>query len=296
MATRKSTTKAKTKTATKRTTKTATAKKKVSRTTGAKVISASSKTKTNKLLTTRMLHRLHVVSAALMLSLIVPVVLRMKETLLTVTMPYMTKDPLDMTGALAPAVRELYVFDLRWLIVTLLIVSTVFSLLYATKLKDFYNRQIQKKQLWPRWVELAIVTGLMFEAVALLSGWQTLIELKFVWLLAIVMAYMGYKQEQHYAENGSTSQEFRIGKLLMKLSFVFLLAGTAITTYIWGLTEYGWHVYALYIGIIVFFIWYGRHFKRAVVAPALVVERNYIVISTLSRIVFVGLLVAGLYR
>ena len=268
--TKKSTTKAKTKTSSKRT-RTSSSRKKTSLSKTA-ASSASSKTATNKLLTTKMLRRMQIVSAAVYLALIVPVVLYMQQMLFTVTMPYMTEDPLSANRTLTPAVRQLYIFDLRWLVVGLLAVSAVFSLLYATRLKDFYNRNIQKKQLWSRWLELAIVSGLMLEGLALLSGWQTILELKFVWLVAIVLAYLGYKQEKFASENGSQKSEYGIGAVLLILGLVLLFAATALTTFVWGITNNPWYVYALYGGLIVFFVLFSRHFKKAVTAPALVVE------------------------
>ncbi len=293
--TKKSTTKAKTKTAAKSTTKKTTTKK-VTRTKKPAAISASSKTTTNKLLTTRMLRRFNIVSALLYLLAIAPVVLLMKQTMLTVTLPYMTVDPLNQTGTLASAVRQLYVIDLRWLLVAILVLSALFSLLHATRLKDFYNRQIQKKQLWTRWLELALVGGVMFEVAALLSGWQTIFELKFVWLALLFLTYVGYRQEVHASENGVVRSEYQTIALIIKISLVIAFAATAFTTYIWGITSNPWYVYALYGVILVIFIMLGRHFKRAVDAPALVAERNYLVLSLVSRLAFVGLIVAGLYK
>jgi hypothetical protein len=272
--------------------KTKTAKTPVSKKTVSKKLNTAKKRRVNL----ASLRRLMLISLPIYVLVGAAAIWLMAPTYFDVTAPYQTTDPLSKDGSLLAAYRHLYTFDLRWLIVALSAVSLLFTTLYLTSLQNFYNQQIQKKQLWTRWIEMALVGGLTLEGIVLLSGWAGIIEIKFAVFIAVAIAFLGYLQENQVAETSRQSRDLTVAIKLTKLAFLLLVAFTALMTFVYGLTTTDWNVYALYAGLVAGFVVYGRHYSKLATAPALQFEYKSQVLSLITRVGFSALIIAGLLK
>lgn len=279
MATRKATKKTKTAAAKSRAKATSTKK-------AAAKVTASKPAKSGKF---SMLQKLLLASVVDYILVIAAVVLFMAPTYFDITIPYTTSDPLNADAGLVAASRHFYTVDLRWMLVALAAVSAVFALLYLTRLKDFYRKRVASRQLWTRWIETAIAAGLMLQTVALLSGWTDLVQQKFVFFLAAVLALLGYWYVQ------KADQLTKVAIWVTKLAFVALIGFTAVSTYIYGMATVDWYVYVLYGGVVVAFAWYGKLFNNTKLSGESL-EVRLLASNVITRVGFAAVIILGLLK
>lgn len=313
MATKKSsTTKAKTKTtkskAPQKTTKTAAAKtankssaKAVSTPAAKSAAPASKPTKATNLLGLR---RLHMLAVGLFAILAVAAGLIMGSDSYQLTVGHLAKDGLAEGTVLVPAVQALYDVEVRWIVVAAMVFSAVLPLLYVTKLENRYSDYLQNSRMVPfRWLDLAVTGALMVETTALLSGVQDLFVLKLVGGLVALSFLLGLIAErQNNGVQRMVSSAFSAGILSAALPWVLIVA-YAISTVVYGATSSPWYVYALYAalvaGMAAIICIQATEFRRRRAAwqqNYLLVERNYLAVTILTKVAFAAILIAGLLR
>jgi hypothetical protein len=316
MATKKSTTKAKTKTTNSKTPaqKTVAAKAKTSasktKTTAkkpavkpAKVVSAK-QTKTSRFATAGTtlfsLRRLHIFSIVVFAALAVAAWMLMGNTSSELTVGYLAKDELATGTVLAPAVHTLYDVEIRWIVVGISLLSAVLPLLYVTKFERRYGEALKNTRMVPwRWIDFGITMGLILETVALLGGVHDLFVLKLVGGLMVVTCLLGLIAER---QNNTAAKPVWSAFYVSLVSGILpwiVIAAYAVSTVVYGSVWSPWYVYALYAATVIGFSLIGLNKKKQLKGTGkwqnyFFVERNYAVLGLLTKAAFAVILIVGL--
>ncbi len=248
------------------------------------------------------LRSLHLISAGLFLVLAVAAGMLMSDASQQVTIGHLTRDALASTETtvFTPAVYALYDVEIRWVVVALMVLSAVLPLLYLTKLQTRYQAYIQKTRMLPfRWVEAGIIGALMTEVVAVLYGITDLVALKLIGGTVLIAALLAMVAER---QNDKASQPIRSAHLTGVLAGLLPLAVIGMSgaaTYMYGLIRSPWYVYAAYTVLVVSFALVTTNqwkfiTRNAKVADSVTAERNYLVITALTRAAFAVVLIVGL--
>jgi hypothetical protein len=315
MATRQTTTKAKTKTSpkaskarprtaaaktTRNTSKTAKPSKKAVATkkTAAKAVAA---TKTvSALARLRTLNLISLLAFALLAAL---AIILMRDTSAGLHVGYLTRDELASDGgtAFGYAIQPLLSIELRWLVAAVMALSAILPFLYGTRLRRSYEAALDRKMVPWRWLDLGVTGALMVSTVALLSGIHDIFVLKLVAGLAIVTAALKWLSERQ----NSAVQRPVWGSYLTAVfagTLPWLLIGSyAVFTWVYGLVRYPWYVYALIGAVLGGFTLVALNQllqlkARGRWADYSFVERNYLVINFVMKAAFAAILIVGLQR
>lgn len=300
MATKKTSTKAKTKTTkakSKSTKKTGVAKQ-AKATTPKVTAKAAVAKKAKPSVTVQKLGGLHMLSAGLFLLLAVLAGVLMSNVSYQLTVGHIARDELA-GGTLVPAVQAVYDVELRWLVVTALVLSAVMPVLYLTNLRERYTSFVKNTRMQPmRWIDFAVTGAFIVSVVALLSGVSDLPTLKLVGGLVVATGILGLIAER---QNNTTAKPVRIAYLTSLLTG--FLPWLLITTYAVATVIYAayapWYIYALYAAVLGGYVLHVRNQHLALYRPTsnyLMVERNYVVVNLLLKSAFAVILIAGFFR
>ncbi len=276
-----------------------------SKTTNKKTVAAKNSTAsvTSKFAIVKGLRRLHTVSAVVFGLLALAAVFFMKHATLPITMPYVTQDALasNSSAVLVSASRRLWDLQLRWAVVAVMVLSLIVPLLYMFKYPKKYQRALDNKIVFWRWLDLAVTGAVMVEVIALLSGIQDVVSLKLIGLTMVLVAMFGWLGERHKKLNGGRSKTTFTLLVLTKAVLIVLLAMPLIATLIYGMVRCPWYTYALFVGLVASLVLYAfnqynflRDYKNW--RDYIVVERNYTLISLATKLGFGLVLVIGLMR
>ena len=246
------------------------------------------------------LQNLNLLSGILGLALAVAAGFLMNSSTYQIFAGLLSKDALasKTETVFAPAVRAVFDLELRWVVVGILLVSAVIPLMAATKKRKMYEESLAKKVMLPRWIEMAIVSALMVEVIALLSGVQYGMTLKLIGGFVIVTALLGYFWEKQTAKSDSSAKATYILSLFTGTLPWVVIACYAINTQIYGMVRYPWYVYALYATTIIAFLGYARNqmrYSRAYINYE-TTEKSYLRLSIFAKTSFALILIIGLYK
>ncbi len=297
MATKKSsTTKAKIKTSAKKTT----AAKTTSKPAPAKVVSSPPKA-----VNIQKLRSLHIMSVGVFLLLAILAGMLMNHQSHPLTIGYLTKDILSAHEAtLAPAVRSVYDVEIRWLVVGIMLLSTVLPLLYLGRWEKKYTDALNTKRTVPwRWIDFAVTAALMVETTALLSGVQDVVALKLIGGLIGVSLWLAWiAEKQNDGAGQPVWSSYVAGVISGALPWV-LIGVSAVSTVIFGAVWSPWYVYALYAALIAGAVSLAciqfKNYQQKLTAwheNYLVVERNYLAVNLLTKAAFGIILIVGLLK
>jgi hypothetical protein len=244
----------------------------------------------------KVLTRLNLLSGALYVVLIGLTLAFMRGGSISVSIPYLTKDPLVNSASLAAASRPFYNVDLRVLVVSTLILSLAAPILYLTKYKNYYQSAVKKGVIASRWYENALVTALILVTIALISGWTDALTLKFVGFTAIILAVFGCFHEKALVNKEPNASKYEVVTNLSKLFVIVLFGLSALATVIYGIGFNGWYAYALYALITAYFIASDVNYNRVVKQGGWLTERNNALINLLTRGGFALILITGLMK
>ncbi len=216
------------------------------------------------------------------------------------TIGHVAKDDLasKTQTVFAPAVQPVLDIEVRWMVVGILLLSAVFPILYLSKLKERYAEYLNKTRMQPfRWIDFAITSALMTSVAAILSGVNDIATLEILAGVVGISAVVAIIAER---QNNSSSKlvrsAFLTGAVTVLLPWL-LIAMYATTTIIYGMVRSPWYVYAIYITLLVGVALQWRnqrmHLKGA---NHIIVERNYIAITILTKAAFAIILIAGLAK
>ena len=215
----------------------------------------------------------------------------------------LTRDELasKATTVFVPAIHAVYDIELRWAVVAILLLGAIVPLLAATRNRKQYEIALGKKVMLWRWIDIAVVGGLMLMTVALISGVQDFMTLKLVGGLVVIASLLGWQTERQNAEGGKSVWATYVLALVAGFLPVLLISAYAVGTPLYGMVRSPWFVYALYGTTVLTFVlsalnlfYQLRRFRAW--AKYEVVERNYQVISLASRLTFAVLLIIGLKK
>ncbi|MBA3758487.1 heliorhodopsin HeR [Candidatus Saccharibacteria bacterium] len=314
MATRKTTTKAKSKTTKKpatnarsaaaksaRATKSAKTTKPVAKkatvvktTTAVKIKSAQ--------ITTDALRKLNLITAFVLAALAVAAGMLMNSASYALNIGYQGKDELvSLTSgktAFVHASQSVADVQVKWFLVTILGLAVLFSLLNATRMRRKYEANLDDGVSAWRWIAIGVTSGLMLELVALLGGVSDIMTLKLISGLIFVTCALGWVAEKRNKQAGRPAwSEFVISLFTGSLPWL-LIVSYAVFTWTHGLIRYSWFVYALHAALLVGFILLTiNQYKRiGGWKNTRVVERNYLLIGFATKVAFAAILILAFQK
>ncbi len=273
---------------------------KVTKATKSKTTVVKSNSKSNSKPVTDILRNLNLLSGILGLALAVAAGFLMNRSSYQIFSGLLSKDALasKTETVFAPAVHAVFDLQLRWAVVGILVVSAIVPLLAATRKRKMYEESLTKKVMLPRWIEMAVVSALMVEVIALLSGVQDAMTLKLIGGFMVVTTLLGYLWEkQSLKSDGSAKNIYRLSILTGILPWL-VIASYAVNTVVYGMVRYPWYVYALYATTLVAFMGYARNqmrYDRANINYE-TAENGYLRIGIFAKVSFALILIVGLYK
>lgn len=249
---------------------------------------------------TKQLNMLLLLSGGLSLALAAAAGFLMNSSSYQLFTSLLTKDSLASKAntVFVPAIHAIYDIELRWVVVAILVLSAILPLLAATRYRKKYEASLITKVMPLRWIEMAVISGLMVEVVALINGVQDIMTLKLIGGVIVVSWLLGWLSErQNIAAARPSWGTYVVGVVIGFMPWV-LIAVYAIGTYVYGMVRSPWYVYALYAAGLISFAAYALNGKRELRATQSyeVTERNYLRISILAKVAFAAILIGGLYK
>lgn len=224
----------------------------------------------------------------------------MDNTSYQLTIGHIAKDELTSTAetVLAPAVQAVYDVELRWLVVIILAVSIILPLLYLTRLTNRYAAYLNETRMLPlRWIDFAVTGALIVGTTALVSGTSDLPTLKLLAGLMIATALIGLIAERQNNDVTTPVRSAYFTSLFTGLLPVVFIAAYLIATVVYSTAQVPWYVYALFAVVFFQYVGWMRNLRMHLRgADNLIVERNYLAISLLTKAAFAIILIAGFYR
>lgn len=251
------------------------------------------------------LRSLHMVSVGVFILLAILAGMFMGNDSRQLTISYLTEDILAADpNVLAPAIRSVYDVEIRWLLVAILVLSSILPLLYLTSWEKKYIQAVTKSRTVPwRWIDFAVTAALMVEMVALLSGTQDIVVLKLLAGLIALSLGLGWIAERQ--NNGVAKPAWAVytaGVVAGTLPWL-LIAVSAIATVVYGSAWSPWYVYALYAvtiaGSVALACIQFTNYRRRLAAwqqNYMIVERNYLAVNLLTKAAFAIVLIVGLLK
>lgn len=218
---------------------------------------------------------------------------------------YMVRDQvasqLQNITVFAPAIRTIAEVPVLWLLAAFLGVCALFTLLNLTLWRERYEAGVASGVNLVRWVEVGVTSALMVEIAALLSGVTDLVVLKLIVGVVLLSALLGWVADRQNIAAGRVERSaFYLGLFAGVLPLVVITA-TAAATLIYGMIRSPWYVYALYAVILLGFTdlainqWF-RYTRRGRWADTGFVERNYVLIGLVTKVLFAGILILGFLK
>ncbi len=286
MATKKTSTKAKGGKA--KNSKKATAKK-----SSAAKISASSKVQKTS---NDQLRQLNLASGLVALLLAVAAGFLMNATSYQLFTSLMTSNELASANGtvFVPGIHFVMDVELRWLVVGILVLSAVLPLLAATRNRKMYEDSVAKKVMPLRWIELGVISALMVELIAILSGVQDVMTLKLIAGFMLVTALLSWFSEK---QTGKAMRHYNLSLVTGILPWL-VIAVAAAGTLIYGSVRSPWYVYALYFTTLLAITGYAMNGKRLLQGQQSykTSERNNIQLGIFAKVTFALILIVGLLK
>lgn len=218
---------------------------------------------------------------------------------------YMVRDQIasQLAGSnvFAPAARTLWEVQTKWLLVTLLVVSALFSLLMLTRARARFEQGVKNGVQPLRWFELGITSFLIIELVALLSGINNVVTLKLMGgLLIATCGFSWLAERQNQNAKAPVRSAYGLSVFTGVMPWI-VLAVTAVSTLLYGMIRAPWYVYALYAVTLAGFTAIGLNQlqqlrQRTAWKNTGYVERNYALIGVVTKLLIAVVLIAGLQK
>lgn len=266
-----------------------------------KITKSTKKTKVT-VVTFATLRKMHLIKAAVATALAVTAGFLMNSSSYAANIGYQAKDELLSltTGktAFVHASQSLFDIQIRWIVVTILAISAIASLLVATRKKIQYEKALTNKVVPARWISTGIIFALMVEVIALLSGVNDIATLKLLAGLVLVTCVLGWVSEKRLKQSGRPVwSEFVISVITGALPWL-LIGSYAVSTWMYGLIRYPWFVYALFASTLIGATLLAINQYKYISGwkNYLIVERNYLLIGTATQVAFAAILILGLQK
>lgn len=255
--------------------------------------------KTDKSVTLGRLYQFNLFAAVANLAFAVLSVLLIGKQTAGVTLAYATKDELSSAG-IGPAYRLLANVEIRYLLAAIFVISAVFSLLLATRLRNTYEAGVKNSTSGTRWVLSGITLALVLEFVTLVGGIGDLLTLKLVGGLVFTTALLAWLSER---QNKGTKKQYAIFGLSVFTGVIawLPLAGSLLFTAIYGVVNFKWYVYLLAALVLIGFLNIARnqykHAKNGVSAKGyLQLEGKYLSVDFLIKLALFAVVLIALHK
>ncbi len=248
-----------------------------------------------------LLHRLNALHIIISLVAAVAAVVLMSRAGQSISTGLVVSNELAAEGQshLVPAIHYLYELEVRYVLVAIMVLSALVPLRNILQPKQYANDLKNKTNIF-RWLDKAIVGGMMLGVVASLSGVQDFMTLKLVGAFIVVTALLGWLSERQNTSDAKDWSAYGISVLTGTMPWM-MIAAYSLGTVIWGRNNQHWYVYALYLSVFLSSIAYAlnganyiRKFKSW--SDYMVVERNYVLIDIVNRTLFAVILIVGLHK
>lgn len=216
---------------------------------------------------------------------------------------YMARDLLapGEKVVLAPAFKELFSVEARYLLAGVFVLSAVLSVLLFTKLRANYETTLKAKVSGYKWIFAGLTTAFLFELVNLLAGISDVMVLKVVGGLVFIASLACWLAER---ENDGAAKKKWLAFVIAVFAGIgawFPLAGSFFGTAIYGMERFSWGVYALAGTLLAGFILYGLNqyyylSGRKGWKEYLFIERNHLAINFATVLVFGLVAIAAFYK
>lgn len=246
------------------------------------------------------LRRINLVSAVLFVVLAVLAGVLMKASTYETTVTYLTSDHLA-GGAIVGAYRHFMDVDVRWLTVGLLALSALVPVLHVTKREAAYANYLKGKVLPWRWAEQGLLQGFMVTIVALLVGFQDVVTLKLFAITTIVVSVLSWYAERQAGADKKRALRTHLFALLAAVAVIIYLGSSLVLTYMYGQVRASWFVYALFgafsLTLIVNSLKQLKYLHgHSAYKNYDVYERDHLLVSLVSKLVFAVVLIVGLAK
>lgn len=245
------------------------------------------------------------ISAYISAALAIAAFYLMSSYAVTETLSYMVRDTIasQISGntVFGLGVRNVADIQIKWLLIGLLLASAVLSLLAATRWSKKFNQGVKDGAQPVRWLEHGVITVLALEIIALLSGVTDVAVLKAITALVIVSSVLGLLAER---QNKGAKKPVKSAFVLFAVTGLIpwlIITFAAIATYIYGLIRAPWYVYALYFIVlgscVLTSVLQWKRFKGNKLWKNVgYVERTYVSINLVTKILIAAVLIIGLQK
>lgn len=183
------------------------------------------------------LRRWNIIIAVVLAVQAVLVLLIGKAFTLPVVTHYLAKDSIASQTAgrtvLAPAVRQIMLIDIRYIVIAFLLVGFTFYWLIATARRGKYEAELQNRTNTLRWVVYGLSSSIMLVLIAMLNGIYDIATLIAVFVLLGILHFLAYFGEAKAYDFRAKMQTF--AAICVAGGTVWLI----VFSYITGALAYG---------------------------------------------------------
>jgi hypothetical protein len=255
-----------------------------------------------KSVTLQKLYKFNLFSAAASLVFAVLSVIFVSKQSVDAIWSYATKDELASTSGavLGPAYKTLATIEIRYLLAVIFVLSAVFSLLLATKLRNAYETGVKGSAPLVRWIFMGITLALTLEVVSILGGVQDIFTLKLIAGLVLVTTILAWVSEKENKGSKKRYTAFALSVFTGTIAWLPLV-GSLIGTAVYGIASFGWHIYALsalvLFGFIIIATAQYRHVRDGISAGGyLQLEGKYLSTDFLIKLAVFAVILLALYK
>lgn len=258
--------------------------------------------KIDRSVTLQKIYKFNLFSAVAYLAFAVLSVIFVSKESVNMVLTHATKDELASTSGsvLGPAYRTIATVEVRYLLAVIFVISAIFALLLATRLRKSYEDGVKSSVSGLRWVFMGITLALTLEVASILGGVEDIMTLKLIAGLILTTTILAWMAER--ANKGSKKQYAAFGLSLFTGVIAWLpLIGSLVGTTLYGIESFGWYVYALsgflLVGFISIALSQYKHVRNGVSAKGyLQLEGKYLSADFIIKLGLFGIILTALYK
>ena len=277
-----------------------TSRKSVSKKTTAKKPEA--KSNLNRTVTLEKLYKFNIFAAVANIIFAVLSVVFLSRESVSAVLTHATKDELASESAtvLGTAYKTLLTVEVKYVLATIFLLSAVFSLLLATRLRNNYENGVRNSSSLLRWLFMGIILGLVLEFVTLLAQVEDIMTLKLVAGLIITTTVLAWMAERENSGTKKRYNSFALSIFTGTIAWLPLL-GSLIGSAIYGAGNLAWYVYLLSVVVLIGFIsiclTQYRQIQQGVTAKGyLQLEGKYLSTDFLIKLAVFVIILVALYK
>lgn len=254
---------------------------------------------TSQTITAKRLYKFNIFAGVANLVFAVLSVIFISKDTLSTSLTYATKDGLG-GNVLGPAYKTLATLEIRYLLAAIFVISAIFSLLLASRLRKTYEAGVNNSTSGLRWFLSGITLALTLELTSWIGGVRDLITLKLVAGLVLATAILAWMNERE--NKGSKKHYTAFGLSLFTGVMAWLpLAASLVGTALYGITNFSWYVYTLSALVLLGFISIAmdqyRHARDGISAKGyLQLEGKYLSTDFLIKFALFIVLIFALHK